>query len=333
MGNSHLQIGLFLVSAIAVSVGALQLAKFIAEENNFRFTIGPLALDLTAICRIIWTSAFALNLVTVSLPGRFDSISAEEAQKKKLNAISEDDAKQIEVTMPWTTFFEPSPWAFAIWGVIYLTELLLTGFVFCLGNIQRSVVESATACWVAGNAFQSIWCLCFRPEYRQSLWLPMMFLGLSSFSFFKAHQEITLLIGSSSASLHSLQKLGLYLFRFPFSLHATWLAAATLLNLNAWAAVQRLPTSWQADAAYLSGLLAFLVSAGVTAWSGDPFVALTAAWALTAVKGRTRNKEISTTTDSKLKKLYSGLANFESMLVSMLFVVAAAVPVWHLLKE
>ena len=61
-------------------------------------------------------------------------------------------------------------------------------------------------------------------------------------------------------------------------------------------------------------------------------MALTAAWALTAVKGRTRNKEISTTTDSQLKETYFGLANFESMLVSMLFVVAVAAPVWHLLN-
>lgn len=217
--RSNLQIGLYLVSAIVISLGAMHIAKFITEENNFRITIGSVVLDLTAICRTIWTSAFALNLITVSLPGRFDSISAQEAQMKKLKAVSSEDAKKIEVTMPWTTFFEPSPWAFAIWGVIYFTELLLTGFVLCLGNIQKSVVETATAYWVAGNVFQSVWCFCFRPEFRQSLWLPMVFLGLSSCSFFKAHQEITVLIGSSSASL--LQKFGLYLFRFPFSLHAS----------------------------------------------------------------------------------------------------------------
>ena len=219
--RNYVHIVLFSMSAITIAFGALSLAKFIREENNFRIRIGPVALDLTAICRIIWTLAFLLNLVTVSLPGRFDTISADEAQKKRLEAVSKDDVKQIEVTMPWKTLFEPSPWAFAIWGIIYLTELLLTVFVSCLGNVQRPAIESATAYWVAGTAFQSRWCFCFRPEYRHVLWLPMVFLALASGSFFTAHHEITLLIGSSSASLSLLQRIGLYLFRFPFSLHAS----------------------------------------------------------------------------------------------------------------
>ena len=70
----------------------------------------------------------------------------------------------------------------------------------------------------------------------------------------------------------------------------------------------------------------------MTAWSGDPFVALTAAWALTAVKNRTKSKAISAALDGQWKETFSGLANFESMLVSMLFVVAVAAPAWHLLK-
>ena len=71
---------------------------------------------------------------------------------------------------------------------------------------------------------------------------------------------------------------------------------------------------------------------GVTAWSGDPFVALTAAWALSAVTERTKSKASSAALDGPWKETFSGLANFESMLVNVLFVVAVAAPAWHLLK-
>ena len=70
----------------------------------------------------------------------------------------------------------------------------------------------------------------------------------------------------------------------------------------------------------------------MTAWSGDPFVALTAAWALTAVTERTRNKASGVATDGLGKETFSRLANFESVLVRVLFGVAVAAPAWHLLK-
>jgi len=51
-------------------------------------------------------------------------------------------------------------------------------------------------------------------------------------------------------------RLGLLLARFPISLHATWLTAASLLNLNGWAAVSEFSLGTQIALAQVSSYLA-----------------------------------------------------------------------------
>lgn len=213
----YLQILCLLTTGVAVYIATSYFVKFLSFEK-FRGSIGPVTFDISSVARVAWVAGFLLNLVTVSLPGRFDGISADEAQRKKRDAASTGEMKQIEVTMPWITLFEPAPWAFAIWGVIYLSELLLTGYIAAFGSSERLVLSTATAYWVAGNAYQSIWCLCFRPQFRSSLWLPMIYLALGSFSFFQVHNSISELLFSD---LSFVQKIVMYLIRFPISLHAS----------------------------------------------------------------------------------------------------------------
>ena len=55
---------------------------------------------------------FLINIVSVSIPGRFDS-----------------DVDPTNMTFPWPTLFAPAGFAFAIWGVIYLGELLGMGLL------------------------------------------------------------------------------------------------------------------------------------------------------------------------------------------------------------
>lgn len=318
--NTNAQVVLLFASAVIVALLIPSLIDFISRENKIQRYIhfGQFGINVTMniICRTLWAAAFALNLFTVSLPGRFDG-QAVELQKQKDAAKSPEEIKKIESEMPWVTLFEPAPWAFAIWGVIYSSELLLTAFVTIFGHMQASMIEKATPYWLAGNMFQSLWCLCFRPSFRKVLWLPMMFLALASTSFFAAHREITLLITASKTPF--MGKFGLLLCRFPLALHAAWLAAATVLNLNAWISVSNASTAFQVPVAYLSGLIAFAVGGLMTVFSGDPWIALTAAWALSAVRSRTILKLAKA---GKSAQVLQSLAKMEQVWVALLLAIA-----------
>ena len=129
--------------------------------------------------RILWVVAFGLNLYTVSLPGRFDS---EAARSSKTSSSSS--------AFPWQTVFAPAGWAFAIWGVIYLGEMLITLYVGLVGK-PFDAIRKSSIYWGAGNLFQSIWCLAFRPKFKQSLWLPMSLLASGAVSLFFCHYELS----------------------------------------------------------------------------------------------------------------------------------------------
>ena len=77
--------GLILLSAIPI---AMALGSKAVRNSPYLF-------------RIIWVAAYLSNLVTVSIPGRFDG------------QVSSSSGK---VEFPWKTVFAPAGWAFAIWG-------------------------------------------------------------------------------------------------------------------------------------------------------------------------------------------------------------------------
>lgn len=134
-----------------------------------------------------------------------------------------------------------------------------------------------------------------------------------------------------------------------------WLAAATLLNLNAWASVSNASTAVQIPVAYLSGLLAFVIGGCrlpfyysshhdnfirlkyyiyrvitplpvMTIFSGDPWVALTAAWALSAVRSRTLLKSNNVSVEAEQagrgSQVLQSLAQIEQLWVALLLVIA-----------
>jgi hypothetical protein len=215
--------------------------------------------------KIVWAIAFIANFITVSLPGRFDS----EAQENKQG-------------FPWVTLFEPAGWAFAIWGVIYAGELALTIYASFLSS-PTALFREAAPFWLAGNLFQSLWCLTFRPEFRSAMWVPMSLLALGSTSLLLAHQVFTATLKNEPSWL-------LLALRAPVSLHAAWLAAATCLNLNGWAVMEKASYPLQIAVAFASCFLGAGIGALTSLQSGDPLLAATIAWALAALASRTALK-------------------------------------------
>ena len=269
--------------------------------------------------RLLWAAAFGVNVLSVGQPGRFDGLAVAAAKNK-----STDPNLKYQGGIPWTPVFAPAGWAFAIWGVIYLGELLTTVSVSVFGispilSSSQSETSAALQGWVAGNLFQSLWCASFRPEFSDHLYLPATLLALAAASILGCHGAIT-------AAIDKAQGVGakavLCALRFPLSLHGAWLCAACLLNLNGWAARSKLGMGTQVSLAYATAYAASAVGAALSLWRGDPFLALTIAWALKAVAAQTMSASAAAVL--KLPDVAKeSLAQTESALASVLIALAA----------
>ena len=238
----------------------------------------PLLLSLTNtkiqssawLYRVVFVLAFIVNYVTVQIPGRIDGMVVKG---KTGNVIS----------YPWDSLFAPAGWAFLIWIVIYIGEILVTAQVAAFGK-PIGALKKATVFWAAGNLFQSLWCFVFRPQFKEALWFPMLCLASASASLLVVHSEITKIIYPWSSTW---EKVALIALRSPISLHATWLTAAALLNLNGWASVAKTTIATQTSVAFFSAYLAVAAGGFFAVSRGDPLIALTVAWALAALSSRT----------------------------------------------
>jgi hypothetical protein len=247
------------VALVLIAMAAIPIGLSVSRKT---FDYNPLAY------KVAWALAFSINLITVSLPGRFDS----QAQENKQG-------------FPWVTLFEPAGWAFAIWGIIYAGELAVTAYTMTM-VASDDVLRSATPYWVAGNLFQSLWCLTFRPQFRGAMWLPMSLLAAGSGSLLLSHRALS--AGMASLGVEwTKNKLLLLLLRSPISLHTAWLAAATLLNLNGWAVMASASYPAQIALAFASAFLGATYGVLATWFTGDPLLAGTIAWALSALSART----------------------------------------------
>eukprot|EP01038_Epipyxis_sp_PR26KG_P014095 gene14095-18914_t len=230
--------------------------------------------DSNILFKLIWGGSFLINWITVSIPGRFDSSV---------------DAKTGKPDIPWNQLFEPATWAFAIWGVIYLSEIILTGYAVSSGN-PTSLFKNLAPYWMAGNIYQSLWCFAFRPDFRSYMWLPMLLLASGSISLVLGQMQVTHAIQALTGPYYSIERLRLLLIRLPFSIHSGWLAAASLLNLNGWVTLSNFSLGFQTAVAFASCYIATAFGGFLTIKTGDPMIGLTIAWALAALAQRTTTR-------------------------------------------
>lgn len=245
--------------------------------------------------RALWSFVFIVNLIAVSIDGRFDSDTTRTA------ASNRDDKSGTILT--FTPVFAPAGWAFAIWGVIYLGETLLTAVVALPLEGYTSFLKHATPFWVGANLFQSLWCACFRHRFKNMLWLPSMCLIAAAFCQTRCLYMImeTIDIPSYSATTirgvfdyatnFPLTSLGRFVAAFPVALHAGWLMAAALLNVNSWVTESGATLGQNVAMAFFSTYFAAALGAFASIKTRNPFVMATIAWALAAVASNTRKNE------------------------------------------
>ena len=105
--------------------------------------------------KFLQIAGLVVNIASVAVPGRFD-----------------DDANML-ISSPWPTLFSPAGFAFAIWAVIYLGELLGVIMIAALPANDVDHAQSARA-WLCANLAQALWCVSFRPWSLGQLWLPSL---------------------------------------------------------------------------------------------------------------------------------------------------------------
>lgn len=258
---------------------------------------------------IAWAAAFLVNVVAVSIPGRFDNSN-----------VSPEGG-------PWKSLFAPAPWAFAIWGVIYLGEALLTACVLLANDnpILRDTIAKAVPWWIAGNLYQSIWCFSFRPKFTNHLWIPAMMLAGGAVSLLGAVKTVSFDLMKCLASSGNVKAPFLALFRIPLSLHAGWLCAATLLNLNGWLTYAGAPLPSQISLVFASVYFASVLGSVLSSAFKDPFLAFTFAWAVAglAYQARKMKADIDPTIGPAV---IDSIAQTETWLYRLLIAVGLIAP-------
>ena len=167
---------------------------------------------------------FALNLYAVQQPGRLDGKLQEDmikAKKSGKEPLFYDDRGR--------TLVSPSGWAFSIWGVIFLGELVFCSSSFLVEESSpvAQVIKNASGGFMMGQVFQILWTASFRPKYKGRLmYISAAMLSGIAWSLSRAHAGFAL----DTASSYGMGQYLLYFF--PMSLHFGWTMAASLVNLN-----------------------------------------------------------------------------------------------------
>jgi hypothetical protein len=228
-------------------------------------------------------TAYALNVASVSVPGRIDGQAQTELQGKRT-----DDKTYQTVYSPkkGRSLIAPAGWAFSIWGPIFAGEAVFCGSLLLqTSDAVMATLPEITAPLVAAHLLQSLWCAAFRPSYvtAGSSWEKYVSMGMLGGTAFCLSQVHAVAAASSW-------------FFLPLTMHFGWTTAATLVNLNGSIAMSDASDTTVIAVGHASTVAATLLGVGVTLTQLSPAYGLTLAWALVACADgmKKRNAETGT---------------------------------------
>jgi benzodiazapine receptor len=161
--------------------------------------------------------------------------------------VSDMFPSNSEISEKYQTLITPAGFAFAIWGVIFTSQLIWAVVQMLPKYRARDVVIYGVGWnYVYACMAQMAWSLCFTTEH----------IALSLIAMVSILIPLVMILTKLS-QLPS-ESIGYYwLLKFPFEIHAAWIMAATLVNANVLLVACNLAPSIQVGAAWLSlGVLA-----------------------------------------------------------------------------
>lgn len=249
--------------------------------------------------KFINTVAFALNVGAVSVPGRLDGQQDDEMRRGELNPNKPNasgTSSGVYGRNRSRTVVDPSGWAFAIWGPIYLGE---TAFVATqlLSSHADAVIPGMAAPFAAANLFQSLWCASFRPSYLGDGINKYISAGMLAGTAY----SLSMVLEAGNAAAAADPTFQSWMLT-PIVMHFGWVSAATLVNLNGSLASDETASPRALTAVgHSSALIATALGVGVTVSMSAPVYGMTLAWALAAcADGMRKRKHAHSENDEKI---------------------------------
>lgn len=188
-----------------------------------------------------------------------------------------------ELSAKYQTLVTPAGFAFAIWGIIFTSQL-----IWCIVQLlpryrsKAVILQGVGFSYVYACLAQISWTLCFTTEY----------IGLSLISMVSILIPLVMIVNKTS-KIPNDSTSDYWLLKFPFEIHAGWIMAATLVNTNVFLVAYHVSSSNQIMAAWFS--LFVLASAAVYYISSKKrwVVPCVLAWASNAIRS-----ELSSPRDS-----------------------------------
>ena len=229
--------------------------------------------------RFLWVVAFILNVIWLNIPGRYDSPVVDKNGK----------IQKFVPKKEFQTCFMPAGFTFAIWGLIYASETLVTLYIAfsstSMGGRALSVVKNATLYWFAGNIYQVLWCVFFRKKYASNLWLSTSMLGAAGYSLVLAVMQLSEGFGHVDRD----DGLALELICASLTIHAGWCIAATLVNVNIYLVKEGATASLQLAYALISAIIGAVIGVYLCYSTKSVTYGLTFAWAFYGLADKTLN--------------------------------------------
>jgi len=169
----------------------------------------------------------------VSIPGRIDGEVAKAIEDERKGGPDDsattatDEGKKL-APRNGRTLVAPSGWAFAIWGPIFLGELVFVASQAAVSADDPLVplLRKTAVPFSFAHVFQSLWCAAFRKKYTGNLmYISFGMLSATAYSLSRAHAAYT----SESSTYGFATYARMFL---PISMHCGWTVAASLVNLN-----------------------------------------------------------------------------------------------------
>eukprot|EP00752_Nemacystus_decipiens_P016332 g14607.t1 len=223
-----------------------------------------------------------------------------------------------EVSDDNPTFVTPADWAFSIWGVIFLFELIFVVWGAFPANRDSRVVQEGVGCWFAiACVVQAAWSIVFAQEL---LVVSAILLCVIAFSLFMGVVSLSKVQFEEDITVFTLPYWGVY---FPIGLHGGWTLAASLVNINL--ALELTDAGSELSAFILSVVAAALAACFVSLiFYNQPYL-LAITWAIAGIAAKqdyrrqVLGKDIADGLDEALQGLWIAL-----LCVGVLGIVAGA---------